>query len=59
MTRQTKPRGAVKREDHVFIGVWIPEAWVPRIDSIVRKEDTDRSKFFRRALAKHADIQLN
>jgi metal-responsive CopG/Arc/MetJ family transcriptional regulator len=59
MSRRTKSRGAVKRAEQVFIGTWIPQDWLPRIDSLIRHQDTDRSKFFRRALAKHADLQLN
>ena len=59
MSRQTKPRGAVKRDEHVFVGAWVPESWMPRIDAVIRAQDTDRSKFLRRALAKHANLQLN
>ena len=58
MSRQTKSRGAVKRDDYVFVGAWVPESWMPRIDAAIRAQDTDRSKFLRRALAKQAGLQI-
>jgi len=43
-------RGAYQRSDCQFLGVWVPQEWVAAIDLVVRQEDTDRSKFVRRAL---------
>lgn len=43
-------RGAHKGKAKVFIGVWVPDDWIPRIDSVVENEDIDRSKLLRRAL---------
>lgn len=47
---KTLKRGAFRRDDCVFIGAWVPEAWVGKIDEVVTTEDTDRSKFLRSAL---------
>lgn len=43
-------RGAIRREDCIFIGVWVPTPVVEAVDRAVRIMDLDRSKFFRRAL---------
>jgi hypothetical protein len=55
-TRQSKSRGAVSPHSSVFIGAWIPTEWLEQIDELVRAQDLDRSKFVRRALARHAEI---
>jgi hypothetical protein len=46
--RQT--RGAVRKDDSHFIGLWIPEDAVRAIDHAVQTLDTDRSKFIRLAI---------
>ncbi|KAF0176459.1 MAG: hypothetical protein FD161_2998 [Limisphaerales bacterium] len=46
----TLKRGAYSRAECVFIGAWVPEAWVSRLDLAVMTEDSDRSKFLRMAL---------
>jgi hypothetical protein len=43
-------RGAIRRENCIFIGVWVPTPVVEAVDKAVRVMDLDRSKFFRRAL---------
>lgn len=43
-------RGAVKKESSRLVNVWIPEELFPLIDLGVHIEDTDRSKFVRRAI---------
>lgn len=44
-------RGAYRREECSFIGVWVPASWLHHIDTAVRASDIDRSKFLRRALS--------
>lgn len=50
MALTKQKRGAYRREETVFVGTWIPAAWVRRIDNVVKREDSDRSKIIRRAL---------
>ena len=45
-----KQRGLSQKKDYAFVGVWIPTELLQIIDSVVASEDTDRSKFIRRAL---------
>ena len=49
LDRKTK-RGAYGRDECVFIGAWIPRSWVPRINALIAREDSDRSKVIRKAL---------
>ena len=51
MSRRTSPRGAYRRSDCVFVGAWIPKAWIPTIDATVAALDLDRSKLLRKAVA--------
>lgn len=46
----TLKRGAYSRAECVFIGAWVPEVWLGKIDGVVAAEDSDRSKFLRAAL---------
>lgn len=50
MAQRTFKRGAHRKEDCVFVGVWIPNALMKVIDEFVQQEDIDRSKLLRRAL---------
>lgn len=43
-------RGAIRREDCTFIGVWVPTQVVVAVDHAVQIHDLDRSKFLRRAI---------
>ncbi len=43
-------RGALRRENAIFIGVWVPKEMAEAIDVAVNYLDIDRSKFLRRAL---------
>ncbi len=38
------------REGRIFIGVWIPNVLVKALDEATVIEDSDRSKFLRRAV---------
>jgi len=38
------------REDCVFIGAWVPSTVITAIDQAVKRLDSDRSKFLRKAL---------
>lgn len=51
MTPRQSKRGAYRRRDCVFIGVWVPKGWTDAIDKAVETLDLDRSKLLRRALA--------
>ena len=46
-------RGAVKTADSEMISLWIPKSLLAAIDAAVNHEDSDRSKFIRRAIRKH------
>lgn len=48
--KRTLSRGAYPREGCVFIGAWVPSAWIKSLDALVIKEDLDRSKLLRQAL---------
>jgi metal-responsive CopG/Arc/MetJ family transcriptional regulator len=50
MAKPRQKRGAYRREDCVFVGVWIPAELMEIIDDFVIREDLDRSKILRRAL---------
>ena len=50
MTNKKQRRGAHRRGNSVFIGAWIPAKWIPAIDQIVAREDSDRSKIIRRVI---------
>ena len=45
-----KNRGAYRRENCVFIGVWVPKSWVETLDDLVVNQDSDRSKLLRAAV---------
>lgn len=53
---KTKRRGIIRGESAAFIAAKVPRVWLDRIDELVRIQDTDRSKFLRRAIAAHAGI---
>ena len=46
-------RGALKTAHSEMISLWIPKALLAAIDAAVTDEDSDRSKFVRRAIRKH------
>jgi len=43
-------RGSIKRAECVMIGVWIPREMEAALDIAIRHEDSDRSKFVRKAI---------
>jgi metal-responsive CopG/Arc/MetJ family transcriptional regulator len=43
-------RGAVNKTESRLVNVWVPREMLPLIDLAVRTEDSDRSKFIRRAI---------
>lgn len=43
-------RGSVSKDKSEMIALWIPKELVAAIDTAVSKEDSDRSKFIRRAV---------
>lgn len=43
-------RGAVTKDEARLVNVWLPKQLVPLIDRGVQMEDSDRSKFIRRAI---------
>jgi metal-responsive CopG/Arc/MetJ family transcriptional regulator len=43
-------RGSVKKKDSELVALWIPRPVVEAIDRAVITEDSDRSKFIRRAV---------
>jgi metal-responsive CopG/Arc/MetJ family transcriptional regulator len=43
-------RGAIRRENCIFVGAWVPDLVVEAIDGAVQRMDLDRSKFLRKAL---------
>lgn len=51
MSRREAKRGAYRKRDCVFVGVWIPKGWLPIIDSAVKRTDLDRSKLVRKAVS--------
>ena len=45
-------RGSVTKKQSELVALWIPRPLLKAIDEAVESEDTDRSKFIRRALRK-------
>jgi metal-responsive CopG/Arc/MetJ family transcriptional regulator len=43
-------RGSVRKRDSELVALWIPKPIVDAIDRAVITEDSDRSKFIRRAV---------
>jgi metal-responsive CopG/Arc/MetJ family transcriptional regulator len=43
-------RGAVRKSDSDFVGVWFPRELVVAVEDAVQSQDTDRSKFIRTAV---------
>lgn len=43
-------RGSVKKQDSELIAFWVPKPVVVAMDSAIAREDSDRSKFIRRAV---------
>lgn len=48
--RKKMKRGAVRKSESVFLGVWVPSRMVRALDDAVDSMDSDRSKFVRAAL---------
>jgi hypothetical protein len=46
----TMKRGSVKASSSEMVALWVPRPLVEALDCAVHIEDTDRSKFIRRAL---------
>lgn len=38
------------RKDKVLVAVWVPETLLIAVDTVVGREDSDRSKFIRNAI---------
>jgi hypothetical protein len=49
-TKKAKMRGAFNRAECVFLGAWFPRPLVEALDTLVKREDSDRSKILRRAV---------
>ncbi len=45
--------GAATKDKSLLVAVWIPRPLLAAIDRAVEREDTDRSKFIRRAVRNH------
>jgi metal-responsive CopG/Arc/MetJ family transcriptional regulator len=43
-------RGAIKKASSSFLGLWLPLGVADAIDQQVVREDSDRSKFVRKAI---------
>ena len=43
-------RGAVQTRNSVMVAVWIPKPMLAVMDAIILLEDSDRSKFARKAI---------
>ena len=43
-------RGSIKKRDSELVALWIPKRVVEAIDLAIIREDSDRSKFIRRAV---------
>ena len=46
-------RGVNRSSDRELVALWVPRELVNALDHAVRLEDSDRSKFIRRALRRH------
>lgn len=46
-------RGAIRKKESELVALWIPRTLVDAMDTAIQKEDSDRSKFIRRALRRH------
>ena len=55
---RTKKRGADKGKPLKFIGVWVPVETVTVIEQAVAVDDTDVSKWVRRALEEKAQREI-
>ena len=49
-------RGAVKTKQAELVALWVPKEMLAIIDIAVRNEDSDRSKFIRRAIRNQVDL---
>lgn len=43
-------RGAIRQEESVFVGAWLPIPLVTALDEAVQIKDSDRSKIIREAI---------
>lgn len=50
-------RGAVQKSNSRMVTLWMPTELIPVIDEAAAAEDTDRSKFIRRAVREKIDRQ--
>lgn len=48
--RAKQKRGAVSKDNATLVSLWIPREALELMDSVVNSQDTDRSKFIRRAI---------
>jgi metal-responsive CopG/Arc/MetJ family transcriptional regulator len=46
-------RGAVTKQESQLVALWVPKQLLDAMDLAIRSEDSDRSKFIRRALRRH------
>lgn len=54
MEPKTKKRGAVTKAGSQLVAVWLPNDLCKRLDAMVLRHDTDRSKLIRKAIREHA-----
>jgi metal-responsive CopG/Arc/MetJ family transcriptional regulator len=54
MEPKRKKRGAVTKEGSQLVAVWLPNELCKRLDEMVRRLDTDRSKLIRKAIRQAA-----
>lgn len=50
MQTQKRKRGAVTKAGSQLVSVWLPEELVARLDALVKRRDSDRSKLIREAI---------
>lgn len=46
-------RGSVTKKESELVALWVPRQLLEAVDHAVRCEDSDRSKFIRRAVREH------
>jgi metal-responsive CopG/Arc/MetJ family transcriptional regulator len=58
-SKKSLKRGAVKKSDSTFIGGWVPQQMLLKIDQAIQLHDLDRSKFIRAALREKLSRDLS
>lgn len=54
MDKKPKKRGSVTKAGSQLVAVWLPNDLCARLDELVRRNDTDRSKLIRQAIRQAA-----